>query len=223
MGSLLTNTIQRMNCTMKFSMLILLSLISFLTASMFPVQAEAAVNVVNPWPAQPPIVSNGNAGTVTGKVIVGTGMKRALLVAVACEYSASTASPTFTVTYGGQSVALVAQSPTTSLFHVWLGIVDENKLLTAGSNTTLTVQNNTTTNLTAMYATTAVYAGVNQAALTTGSRGISTGAGTATTMTLTGGYPVAGSAGIAGMSLTVAAWNGQASSVAGYTEDSYYT
>src|SRR6185369_5924320 len=196
-----------------------------LTSVFMTLEAAASVDFVNQWPAIPTIVSNGNAGTVIGKFTPGMGTNRLMLVAIATEYSAAQA-PTFTVTYGGQPLTGTIVSNTTGNNKIWLGYFNETAINNGAlGNKTMQVTGYTTTNLTALYATVAVFNGVDQTTPITGFNSLGT-----TVNGLTIG-PVAyttGSASLAGntgMSVYLANWNnnvGQTTVSSGYTENRDY-
>ncbi len=186
--------------------------------------AAASVDFINQWPITPTIVSNSAASPVSGKFSVGAGVNRLLVVAVATEYSAAQA-PTFTVTYGGQTINTVNSgiivNNTTGNNKLWVGYLNEAGIQAAGSNKTLTVTPSITTNLTALYATAAVFTGVDQSTPISGSGSLGT---TATALTI---GPVAYTAGNANskagntaMSIYLTNWNnsvGQTTASTGYT------
>ena len=92
-----TNKIQGIRLQMKLFLILLLTVLTYAAMPdglLRPSRAAASINAVNPWPATPPIVSNGATGTVTGRVVVGAGTSRLMLVAVACEYTAAPGSQT---------------------------------------------------------------------------------------------------------------------------------
>lgn len=183
-----------------------------------PAVASASVDFVNQWPATPVIVSNGATSPASGIFKAGTGVNRLMIVAVATEYSAAQA-PTFTVSYGGQAVTMI-QNNTTGNNKIWLGYLKESGI-TAATSKTLSVTPSITSNLTALYATAAVFNGVDQTTPITGSNSLGI-----TTAALSVGpvaYTMTGNAGLtgnAGMSVYFTNWNnnaGQTTPSAGYT------
>jgi len=183
-----------------------------LTSVFLPLEASASVDAVNQWPVTPTIVSNGATGTVTGKFTPGMGNNRLMLVAVATEYGAAQA-PAMTVTYGGQTVTQILTN-TTNNNKIWIGYLNEAGIAAgAAGSRILSVTNSVTANLTAMYATVAVYNGVDRAAPITGSNSGTTAS--ATTLAVAAAYNVNGLAGNNGLSVYVANWNGQTSTAGG--------
>lgn len=171
---------QSMNWWSKTTLVLLLTLAT--SAGIMPRGAEASVAPVNAWPATPQIVSNAATGTVTGTVTVGAGTNRVMLVVVGAEYTATPATQPITVNYGGQPVIQLQNNfagPNT----IWLGFINEAGLAKATS-TTLSVTNGNTTNLTAMYASAAVFSGVDQTVPISGSNSVSSGATAVTLMNL---------------------------------------
>jgi len=192
----------------------LLLLFCLLTLALTAGNAAASVDFVNQWPATPVIVSNGAASPVTGKFSVGAGSNRLMLVAVATEYSAAQ-TPTITVTYGGQPVTNIATATNTAQnSKIWVGYLNEAGIVAAGTNKTLSVTPSITANLTALYATAAVFTGVNQSTPISGS-GNNASASTAALLSVSAAYNVSGVAGNNGMSVYVANWNGQTSTAGG--------
>ncbi len=196
-------------------------LVCLLTSAFMALEASASVDFVNQWPATPTIVSNGASATATGKFTAGMGTNRLMLVAVATEYSAAQA-PTFTVSYGGQTVTQIVTN-TAQNNKIWLGYLNNAGIIAAGANTTLSVTTSVTTNLTAMYANVAVFNGVDQTTPLTGNNSNATAASATLALTI----PLTANAGLAGntgMSIYLANWNGQTSTPAGgYTELRDYT
>ncbi len=182
---------------------------------LMPALASASVDAVNQWPATPHIVSNTNAGTVTGTYKVGIGPSRVLLVAVATEYGAAQ-TPLISASFGGQALTQIVTN-TTQNNKIWLGYLNEAGILLAGANKTLSVTTSITANLTAMYATAATFGGVDQAAPIVASQTNATAG--ATTIALTA-FNVSGFTGNAGLVAYASNWNGQTSNVAtaGYSE-----
>ena len=217
----ITQGFNRRQRWMKASLVLFLTVLTYAVTAgglLRPGQAAASISEVNPWPAIPAIVSNGATGTTTGKVVVGAGQSRLMLVAVACEYTATPASQTITVTYGGRSVTQIATN-ITQKSTIWLGYLNESNI-TAATSTTLSVTNSQTANLLGTYVTSAVYDGVDQTTPTTGSATAATASATSLTL---GSYAVTGKVGIYGASIYVANWNGQTSTPsAGYTEEADY-
>jgi predicted CxxxxCH...CXXCH cytochrome family protein len=190
-----------------------------LSGLMTPQIASASVDIVTSWPAKPVIVSDTAASTVTGKFTPGLGNNRLMLVSVAYE---STAAPTgFTIQYGGQNVTQIV-SNTTGTNKLWLGYLNENGIIAAGTNKTLSVTLTGAGTITATYATCAVFVGVDQGTPISGSNSLGT---TAAALTI---GPVAFTSGNAssiagnnGLSVYIANWNntvGQTSASTGYTE-----
>lgn len=178
-----------------------------------PGTVAASVDFVNQWPATPTIVSS--SGTASAKFTPGLGNNRLMLVAVATEFAAAT-NPTITVNYGGQSVTATAVNATAGTSKIWLGYLNNtgiNNGVTGGRILTVTSSGSPT----AMYATVAVFNGVNQATPITGSNGaLASGSTIAMTIPLTAN---AGLAGNTGLSVYLANWNGTTSTpAAGYTE-----
>lgn len=184
-----------------------------------PNLADASVGIVSRWPATPQIVSNGATGTVSAKFTPATDQNRLMLVAVATEYGAAQ-SPTFTVTYGGQAVTQIATNVSQNN-KLWIGYLKEAGIAagSAGSKM-LTVTTSITTNLTAMYASTAVFSGVDQTTST--GTALTTATAAATSMSLSS-LAVTGLTGNTGLSIYVANWNQQTSTpYTGYTEQTDY-
>lgn len=183
-------------------------MVFFVLAVLLPGVATASVVALTQWPSTPTIVSNGSSGTVSGSFVTSSGNNRVMLVAVATEYTAA-ATPVLTVTYGGQAVTPIAANATANINNIWIGYLKETGIA-AATGTTLSVSNALTTNLTAMYATVALYKGVDQAATPTGSAASTTGA-----LSLSTTYNVSGLPGNNGLSLYVTNWNGLASIAGG--------
>lgn len=217
---MLKNGLQSTSRQMRVCVTLLFCLI---TTAFMALEASASVDFVNQWPATPTIVSNGTTVPVSGKFTVGMGTSRLMLVTVATEYSAAQ-TPTFTVTYGGQSVTMLQQYNTGNN-KIWVGYLKETGIAAATSKI-LTVTPSTYTNLTALYANCAVFSGVDQTAATfsgSASGGITTAALTTTPAVA---YVNAGNNGLAGntgMSVYVVNWNnttvGQTTPSTGYTEN----
>ena len=193
-------------------------LFCLMTTAFMTLEASASVDFVNKWPATPTIVSN--TGTASAKFTPGLGNNRLMLVAVATEFAAAT-NPTITVTYGGQTVNATAVNATANTSKIWLGYLDNtgiNNGVAGGKMLTVTSSGSPT----AMYATVAVFNGVNQTTPITGSNGtLAAGSTIAMTIPLTLN---AGLTGNTGLSLYLANWNGTSSTpAAGYTELRDYT
>src|SRR5512138_190371 len=223
MGKIIRMKTQGMSWWIKTTLVLLLTLGTtvFMYQGLFmPQGAEASVAALNAWPATPQIVSNAATGTVTGTVTVGAGTNRVMLVVVGAEYTASPASQPITVTFGGQPVTQLQNNfagPQT----IWLGFLNEAGLAKA-SGTTLSVTNGNTTNLTAMYASAAIYSGVEQTNPISGSNSVSSGATAVTTMNMPF-FNVKGAAGNTALSFYVSNRNLQASTPdAAYTENVEY-
>ena len=204
--------IQGMSRRLKFNLILLLLLFVsvFMSDGLFrPQDACAAVATVNNWPATPQVILNGvptgtTAIAANGTITIGAGANRAMLVVVACEYTAAPPSQKLSVTYGGQSVSQIATNIAQNST-IWLGYLNEASLATAGSGQTLLVKNNNATNLTAMYASAAVYSGLDQTASPIS--GLSTQATASGTSMTPAAYNVTAQAANAGLSLVVANWN----------------
>ncbi|HEY6872935.1 MAG TPA: hypothetical protein VI298_09445 [Geobacteraceae bacterium] len=180
MGKVIDNKTQGMGRRMKAGLVLLLTLLTSVVT--MPRGAQASVAALNAWPATPQIVSTTNAGTVTGTVSVSAGSKRVMLVVVGVKYSATPATMPLTVTFGGKRVTQL-QSNYSCPNAIWLGFINEADLA-AASGTTLSVTNANTTNLTAMYASAAVFSGVDQTTPITGSNNASSGATAVTAINL---------------------------------------
>ncbi len=218
MGNVISTNIQGLGWKVRAGLVLLFALA---TAALFmPQGAEASVAAVNAWPATPQIVSNAATGTVTGTVTVGAGTNRVMLVVVGAEYTATPATQPITVTFGGQPVTQLQNNfagPQT----IWLGFLNEAGLAKA-SGTTLSVTNGNTTNLTAMYASAAVYSGIEQTNPISGSNSVSSGATAVTTLNLPL-INVKGAAGNTALGLYISNRNLQASTPdAAYTENVEY-
>lgn len=223
MGKMFRDLLAR-SCSVRAATTGVVSLFLLTAALFLPGTAAAVADLTNMWPATPTIVSNSNAGTVSGKFSVGIGANRVMVVAVATRYSALPGvTPVISVNYGGQPLTA---GPTTgnvqngvALFY--LKDTGANNIGLATSKT-LTVTNTTTTNLTNMYATASAYNGIDQTTTFAGT-GAATGLTTAAGSVASGSYAMAGSYGLAGnesLTLYVSNWNGNSnpSSVTGYTE-----
>ncbi|MFZ2950222.1 MAG: hypothetical protein WA003_12115, partial [Desulfuromonadaceae bacterium] len=187
-----------------------------------PNLADASVGIVSRWPATPQIVSNGTASPVYAKFTPATDQNRLMLVAVACEYTAAPGTQTITVNYGGQSVTQLATN-ITQKSTIWLGYLQESKIV-LGNNATkmLSVSNSNTTNLTAMYASVAVFSGVDQTLDASTGTPLTTATNSANSMGLSS-LGVFGLTGNTGLSVYVANWNNQSSNpYTGYTEQTDY-
>jgi len=212
MGKTLKDAWKRLNsCLPLLRGLLTLAFVS--AGLILPGTAAASVDFVNQWPATPTIVST--TGTASAKFSPGIGNNRLMLVAVATEFASAT-NPTIAVTYGGQTVNATAVNATANTSKIWLGYLDNtgiNNGVTGGRILSVTSSGSPT----AMYATVAVFNGVNQANPITGSNGaLATGSTIAMTIPLTAN---AGLAGNTGLSVYLANWNGTTSSpAAGYTE-----
>jgi len=182
-----------------------------------PQEAAASVDVVNQWPAKPTIASNGSAASASGTFTVGTGVNRLMLVAVTAE---CTAAPTgVTVTYGGQALTSVV-SNTAQANKIWLYRLNEAGIVAAGANKTLSVSLTGAGTVTSIYASAAVYNGVDQTTPITGSNAASKAAA-GTTLALS--IPLTANAGLTGntgLTVYVANWDGSTTSTpaTGYTE-----
>ncbi|NVN98098.1 MAG: CxxxxCH/CxxCH domain-containing protein [Geobacteraceae bacterium] len=187
-------------------------------------EASASVDFVNQWPVTPAIVSNSSASPASGIYKIGAGVNRLLVVAVATEYS-SAQSPTITVTYGGQTINTVNSgiivNNTTGNNKIWIGYLNEAGIVAAGSNKTLTVAPSTNTNLVSIYATAAVFNGVDQTTpiSNSGSLGTTVNATTIGPVAFTAGNTNT-KAGNTGMSIYFVNWNnnsGETTASTGYT------
>ena len=176
-----------------------------LSGLLTPQVASASVDAVTQWPAMPPIVSNSNAGTLSGKFTAGVGNNRVLLVAVATEYtSGNPAIAVGGVTYGGTALTNIGTATnTTGLNKIWVGYLVLGNA-TAPSTATLAVTNTGTAGLTATYVTAAVYKGVDQANPISGS---STAQGSTATLT-TGTFAVNGLNGNNGLAVFISNFAG---------------
>ena len=223
MGKLIKVFLAR-SCSVRAATMGIASLLLLTAALFLPGTAAAVADLTNMWPATPTIVSNSNAGTVSGKFSVGIGANRVMVVAVATRYSALPGvTPVISVTYGGQPLAA---GPTTgnvqngvALFYLKDTGVNNIGLATSK---TLTVTNTTTTSLTNMYATASTYNGIDQTNTIVGTGG-ATGLTVAAGSVAVPSYAMTGSYGLPGNeSLTLYAtnWfgNPNPSSVSGYTE-----
>jgi hypothetical protein len=209
---------KQLQCTSGQMRVFITILFCLLTTAFMTLEAAASVDIVTNWPVTPTIVSNSNASPVTGKFSVGLGNNRLMLVTIASEYSTAQA-PTFTVTYGGQTVTMI-QNNTTGNNKIWIGYLNEAGIVAAGANKILSVTPSITTNLTAIYATAAVFAGVDQTTPISGSNslGTSTGATTIGPVAFTSGNANS-IAGNNGLSVYLVNWNTTSSTPsAGYTE-----
>jgi predicted CxxxxCH...CXXCH cytochrome family protein len=204
--------IKGMSLRLKFSLILLLLLFAsvFMPDGLFqPQGAAAAVAALNNWPATPQVLLNGvpaqtTVASASGTVTFSAGTNRAMLVVVACDYSAAPTGQKLSVTYGGKSVSQIAANISQGAT-IWLGYLDEADLAAAGSGQTLLVKNNKATNLTAMYASAAVFSGVDQTASPIS--GYSTQATASGTSMTPAAFNVTAQAANAGLSQVVANWN----------------
>lgn len=222
MGNVIKQQLQGLSWWVKTSLVLLLTLAitTFMSDGLYkPQGAEASVVSLNAWPPTPQIVSNTSAGTVTGTVTVTAGANRIMLVAVGAEYTAVPANQPMTVTFGGRPVQQLA-SNIGATGTIWLGYVSEADLA-AAVGTTLSVTNANTTNLTAMYASAAVFSGVSQTTPISGVSSVFSNSAV-TTMNLPA-INVKGAAGNTALSFYITNRNGQVSTVdPAYTKNQDY-
>ena len=206
-------------------LLVVAATVCALSGLLTPQVASASVDIVTNFPKMPPIVSDGAKSPVTGTFNVGLGVSRLLVVAVATEYSAAQA-PTFTVTYGGQSLNSgnggVILNNTTGNNKLWIGYLNEAGIVAAGANKTISVTPSVTTNLVATYVTAAVFVGVDQTTPLTGSGSLGTTATALTIGPVAFTPSVASKAGNNGMSVYLVNWNnnlqGETTAPSGFTQ-----
>src|SRR6185369_7172510 len=198
-------------------LLVVAATVCALSGLISPQEAAASIDAVNQWPAKPTIASYGNAGNVHGKYTPGLGNNRLMLVAVAPRYYAA-GTPGITVNFGGAALTQIVTTGS-AVNGIWLGYLKDANIGTGTK--VLTGNNSNTTNLTNMFASVAVYNGVEQ----TGS--VFTGSGAtalaAANTTVATSYTMTANQGLAGnngLSVYVTNWNGNSnpSSVSGYTE-----
>jgi hypothetical protein len=218
MGKVITHTIQGTGWWKAKACLALLALAT--ATVIMPKGAEASVAALNAWPATPQVVSNTATGTVTGTVTVGAGTNRVMLVVVGAEYSATPATMPLTVTFGGRPVTEL-QNNSGGPNAIWLGFINEAGLASAAGST-LSVTNGNTTNLVAMYASAAVYSGVNQTTPISGNNSVSSGATAVTALSMPA-FNIKGASGNTALGFYISNRNLQTSTPdAAYTENVEY-
>ncbi len=210
-------------------LLVLTATVLMLSGVIIPHEATASVDALNQWPATPMIVSNSaTPGVLTAKFTPVAAPNRLMLVAVATEYTGAVTAPTFTVTYGGQSVFLLQQvNAAANNSKIWLGVLLESGVAAGSAGTKiLSVTNSNTTNLVATYVSAAVYGSVDQINPVANPGYTGSGSlGTTANATTIGPVAVAltnhaGLAGNNGISVYLTNWNnnvGQTTASGGYT------
>ncbi|MHB8844480.1 MAG: Calx-beta domain-containing protein [Nitrospirota bacterium] len=124
--------------------------------------ADAAVGVLDAWPATPQL--NGTTGNLSGTFTISAGANRLLVVAVDCQDTAGSAGQTFSATYGGRALtqAVIENS---NRRQSWIGYLREADIAARTGDTLAVTVTGAHTNVSAHIAS---YQGVDQTAPITG-------------------------------------------------------
>ena len=115
----------------KLQWLLLLMIMVLAGVMVGPSLADAAVAVLNAWPAAPQLTAT--TGNLSGTFNISAGSNRLLVIAVDCYDDDGDSGQTFTATYNGQSLTQ-AYIQNTDRRQTWIGYLKESNLPASGSH-----------------------------------------------------------------------------------------